>query len=81
MTGSQPPDPMTGLAEAAVQLHELFREYVKAGFSEQQALYLVARILAASVPSGTAARPASVTGTPSSQGPSSRNADPAAQPG
>jgi hypothetical protein len=40
-----PVDPLTELAKAAAQLHELFRAYVDAGFSEQQALYLVGKIM------------------------------------
>jgi hypothetical protein len=42
-----PPDPITQLAEAAASLHELFREYVKAGFTEQQALFLTGKVLTA----------------------------------
>lgn len=35
-------DPFTAMATAAVAMHELFVEYVKAGFSEEHAIYLVA---------------------------------------
>lgn len=35
---------LTALAEAAVALHELYTQYVVAGFTESQALYLVATI-------------------------------------
>ena len=36
---------MSVLAEAAAQLHELFMEYQRAGFSEMQALYLVGQLV------------------------------------
>lgn len=36
-----PVDPMTALREAAVQFHELYLEFVKAGFSQQQAIELL----------------------------------------
>jgi hypothetical protein len=36
-----PEDPFGPLQEGAVQLHELFRSYVDAGFSEEQAMRLV----------------------------------------
>ena len=36
-----PLDPLTALAEGAAQMHEMFLAYVQAGFTEQQALYLV----------------------------------------
>lgn len=42
MTDEMPANPLTALSEAAVQLHELFRSYLDAGFTEQQALYLAA---------------------------------------
>lgn len=49
-----PPDPLTELAKGAAQVHELFSSYVDAGFSENQALYLVGKMLAASIqPPGT----------------------------
>jgi hypothetical protein len=44
-----PPDPITALTEAAASLHEMFLAYVKAGFTEQQALYLAGQILTAHV--------------------------------
>jgi hypothetical protein len=50
---SQPPDPLTVLAEAAAQLHEMFISYVRAGFTEQQALYLVGQVIHASRPEGS----------------------------
>ena len=40
------PKPMS-MAESAVAMHELFLSLVKAGFSEQQALYLVGQALRA----------------------------------
>ena len=43
---AQPPeDPITNLAQAAAQMHELFLAYVNAGFTEAQALYLIGQIL------------------------------------
>jgi hypothetical protein len=36
-----PQDPITELGALAASLHELFQEYVNAGFTEQQALYLI----------------------------------------
>jgi len=46
---SEPDDPITQLAAAAVGLHELFTSFVTAGFSESQALYLVGQALTASI--------------------------------
>ena len=43
MTGG-PDDPMAGLTEAAVSIHELFVSLVEAGFTEAQALSLVAQM-------------------------------------
>ncbi|MFF8299571.1 hypothetical protein ACF07M_29985 [Streptomyces globisporus] len=45
---TDPEDPITELAAAAVQLHEAFNAYLEAGFTEQQAFELVKTILAAS---------------------------------
>lgn len=42
-----PEDPITELAAAAAQMHELFSAYVDAGFTEQQALYLLGRLITA----------------------------------
>lgn len=42
---SPPADPMTVLAETAVQMHELYLSYVAAGFTEGQSMTLVAAIL------------------------------------
>jgi len=45
----EPDDPITQLATAAVSLHELYTAYVGAGFTENQALYLVGVILSANL--------------------------------
>jgi hypothetical protein len=45
----EPDDPITSLAEGAAQLHELYLVYVEAGFTDGQALYLCAQIVAAGV--------------------------------
>lgn len=47
MTDEQetPTDPITVLMAASVQLHEQYLGYVKAGFTEAQALYLVGQII------------------------------------
>lgn len=37
---NEPPDPITGMAEMAVQIHELYESFVAAGFTEAQALEL-----------------------------------------
>lgn len=52
MSDQGPQDPLTGLAQAAAAIHEMFTAYVDAGFTEQQALYLVGRIVAAQVQQG-----------------------------
>ncbi|MFI7890861.1 hypothetical protein ACIFUY_06310 [Streptomyces sp. CACIS-1.16CA] len=49
----EPTDPMTELAAAAVQLHEMHQAYVAAGFTEQQALELVKAVIVANVGGGT----------------------------
>jgi hypothetical protein len=36
-----PTDPVLPLREMAVQMHELFTEYVHAGFNRKEALYLI----------------------------------------
>ncbi|HSS11892.1 MAG TPA: hypothetical protein VLL25_18535 [Acidimicrobiales bacterium] len=41
------PEPLTLLAEGVAQVHELFLAYLKAGFNESQALYLVAAVMTA----------------------------------
>lgn len=42
---SEPQEPLTALAEAATQLHELYGAYVHAGFSEAQAMQLVVALV------------------------------------
>lgn len=37
-----PQDPSTPIAEAAVAIHEMFMTWVRAGFTEDQALRLIA---------------------------------------
>jgi hypothetical protein len=47
-------DPMTALAEGAAQMHEMFLSYQQAGFTEQQALYLIGCALKAMLSPPTA---------------------------
>lgn len=47
MTPDQPADPLTSLAAAAVQMHELFTAWVSAGFTDAQAMQLLCALLAA----------------------------------
>jgi hypothetical protein len=42
---TDPTPPLTELAAAAVQQHELFRSWVDAGFTEDQAMQLLVAIL------------------------------------
>lgn len=42
-------NPFSVLLAAAAAAHEMFRSYVEAGFTEQQALYLVGQLLTASI--------------------------------
>jgi hypothetical protein len=44
-----PPDPISVLTESAAQLHELFTVFMKAGFTEPQAMRLVTATLTASL--------------------------------
>ena len=53
MGDGMPADPMSSLAEGAVQLHEAFEAYKNAGFTEHQALFLVGQILQAAVSGGS----------------------------
>lgn len=43
----EPQDPISALAEMAASVHETFLAYIKAGFTEDQALYLVGQIISA----------------------------------
>lgn len=49
MSDKMPTDPITDLAAAAVQLHELYESYVAAGFTGAQAMQMVCTIIAASM--------------------------------
>lgn len=40
-----PDDPVSQLAEGAVQLHVLFNAWVQAGFSREEALHMITAIL------------------------------------
>ncbi|MHC3450747.1 hypothetical protein [Streptomyces prasinus] len=46
---TEPEDPITQLAAAAVQLHELYDSYIEAGFTEAQAFELTKATLIASI--------------------------------
>lgn len=48
-TMTMPPDPMSGMAGAAAELHEMFASCIDAGFTRKEALYLVGKYLAAVV--------------------------------
>ncbi|MFD3740457.1 hypothetical protein [Streptomyces sp. NPDC058629] len=48
----EPTDPMTELAAAAAQLHEMYQAYVDAGFTEQQALDLTKAVIVANIGGG-----------------------------
>lgn len=48
-TGAIPPDPMTELAGAAAQQHELYLGWIAAGFTEAQALELLKAFITALV--------------------------------
>lgn len=50
----EPEDPITQLAEGAASAHELYLAYVAAGFTEGQALYLVAQLITAAMRGPTA---------------------------
>lgn len=47
-----PADPIGPLAEAAISLHELFKAYIDAGFTEGQAMFLIAVLLQDSLNAG-----------------------------
>jgi len=42
---STPVDPISELRAAAVQLHELHEEWLRAGFTADQAIYLVGQVI------------------------------------
>jgi len=42
---ADPASPITQLAAAAIQLHELYRSYVTAGFTEEQAMQIILAIV------------------------------------
>jgi hypothetical protein len=44
---ASPQEPLTQLGEAAAQMHEMFLAYMQAGFTDQQALYLVGQAVKA----------------------------------
>lgn len=45
MTSPGPTSPITALAAAAAQMHELFRAYIDAGFTEAQAMQLLCTLI------------------------------------
>lgn len=47
MSDGSPEDPVSETLEAALSAHELYLTYCQAGFSSEQALYLVAQIVTA----------------------------------
>jgi hypothetical protein len=49
VSNEQPQSPMTVLAQGATAMHEMFRAYVEAGFTEQQALQIVIQIAVAGI--------------------------------
>jgi hypothetical protein len=54
--GAGPKDPLTGLLQGATVMHEIFRTYMAAGFTESQALYLIG-VLTAAVATGSPKAP------------------------
>jgi hypothetical protein len=48
MSNTDPVDPVSPLAELAAAHHELFASYVAAGFTPDQAIYLVGQMVRAS---------------------------------
>ncbi|WP_289009138.1 hypothetical protein [uncultured Thermomonospora sp.] len=53
MSSDMPQDPFTELAKAAIQLHELFKAFLDAGFTEPQAMQLVCTALTAGITKGS----------------------------
>jgi hypothetical protein len=49
-----PTEPLTELAESTAQMHEMFLAYQEAGFTENQALYLIGCALKAMLSPPTA---------------------------
>jgi hypothetical protein len=47
-----PPPPLTVLAAAAAQMHEMLLAYVAAGFSRAEGMQMICAVLAAMVPKG-----------------------------
>ena len=45
-----PKSPIGALLEAAISMHEMYSSFVAAGFTEQQALYLVSQSLRPQAP-------------------------------
>jgi len=52
MREERPPDVPLTLAESAIGLHEFFISLITAGFSEDQAIYLVAELLSSQAGGG-----------------------------
>lgn len=48
------PGDLTPLAASAQQMHEAFTAWVEAGFTRQEALYLLGQVIAAQSSGGTA---------------------------
>jgi len=49
MPDDLPDDPMSALAGAAYQMHELFVAYVAAGFTDEQAMSIILALLTATI--------------------------------
>jgi hypothetical protein len=52
VVSDSPQDPITDLAAAAAQLHELYSAYVDAGFTETQSMHLLTAIVTAGIGGG-----------------------------
>jgi hypothetical protein len=52
MTNPDQADPVTSLLQGALATHEMFETYMRAGFTESQALYLTAQLLLAAAQAG-----------------------------
>lgn len=53
MGDDMPADPVTELAAGAAQLHELYEEYLRAGFTAAQAMQIVCTVLRATLVGGS----------------------------